>query len=295
MSALLRSAPSTARDCLRKQLGAIAARNSCEGPWSMPLLNLSIQPDPYRLGFKNRGSVQLLVLNVLSGLDQALHGSSKLHGWGQFAFADPTLLTVRGFDASANRFIYAVNPQFGGSAQFRNTFRAPFMLTLDARIEIGPDRETQYLGSLLRPRATEPGELNEQQIKARISRGFNPIDQFLSMKDSLKLTQAQVDTITAVGRRNLATRDSVATGIARFLVSRHGAYDGEEVRAAWHEAGVASYRSYLRSVRTVLALLTPEQTARARQLGQFASFFSVEQITEKDLSLMFRGPMSGLP
>lgn len=108
--------------------------------------------------------------------------------------ADPTLLTVRGFDAASNQFVYTVNPQFGGSAQYRNTFRAPFRAHVDARVEIGPDRETQYLSSILRPRANEPGELNEQQIKARISRGFNPMDQFLVMKDSLKLSQAQVDS-----------------------------------------------------------------------------------------------------
>jgi hypothetical protein len=295
MATLLRQAPSSARRCLRRQLGTIVGRNSCTGAWSMPMLNVSLQPDAYRFGFKNRGSVQLLVLNVLSGLDQALHGSNKLHGWGQFAFSDPTLLTVRGFDASANRFVYTVNPAFGSSAQFRNAFRSPFMITLDARLEVGPDRETQYLASLLRPRANEPRELSEQAIKARIMRSFNPVDQVLQLKDSLNFTAEQVDRMTAIGRRNLATRDSIATDIARFLLSRRGAYDGEEVRVRWHEAGIASYRSYLNAVKAVLNLFTPEQKERAKQIGQLGGFLTIDLITEKDAGSMFRGPMSSLP
>ena len=37
MQNLLANAPSSVRDCLRKQLGTIAGKNSCEGPWSTQL------------------------------------------------------------------------------------------------------------------------------------------------------------------------------------------------------------------------------------------------------------------
>jgi hypothetical protein len=295
MAQLLRSAPSNTRRCLERQLGAIAGRNSCVGPWSMPMLNLSISPDPYRLGFRNRGSVQLQVTNVLSGLDQALHGSSKLHGWGQFAYADPTLLTVRGFDPASNQFKYTVNPLFGSSTQFRNTFRSPFMLTLDVRLEVGPDRETQFLSSLLRPRANEGAALTEQQIKTRIARGFNPIDQILSLKDSLKLTQAQVDSFSAISKHYATTRDSIVTAMARYLVARRGDYEGEEVRQRWHAAGIASYRAYLTEARMVVGLLTPEQRDRGKKLGQMAGFMTINDIKDSDLPFMFRNPLPSLP
>src|SRR5205085_9973400 len=43
IQSLLNSAPSSVRDCLRKQLGTIAGKNSCEGPWSTSLsLRLSL-------------------------------------------------------------------------------------------------------------------------------------------------------------------------------------------------------------------------------------------------------------
>ena len=40
---------------------------------------------------------------------------------GQAAFPDPALLTVRGYDPTSQQFKYAVNPQFGSTAVFRNT------------------------------------------------------------------------------------------------------------------------------------------------------------------------------
>ncbi len=295
MAQLLRNAPSWARTCLQKQVGAIAGRNSCVGPWSFPLLNMTLSPDPYRFGFRNRGSVTLLFTNLLSGLDQALHGSSKLHGWGQSAFADPTLLTVRGFDPTTNRFNYTVNPLFGSTTQFRNTFRSPFVITLDVKLEVGPDRETQYLESLLRPRGSEGAALTVDQVKNRIARGFNPIDQLMQQKDSIPLTKEQVDSVMKISRRYAVRRDSIATVMAQYLVARHGNYGGEEVRDTWHAAGVASYRGYLEDIRAVVALLTPEQRAVAETKPAMLGFVNLAQIKESDIPAVFRGAMVSLP
>jgi hypothetical protein len=295
MRQLLRSAPSSARACLERQLGRVAGRNSCVGPWSMPQFNMTVSPDPYRFGFRNRGSVTLIVTNIAAGLDQALHGSNKLHGWGQPAFVDPTLLTVRGFDPTAQRFDYTVNPLFGSTSQFRSTFRAPFMLTLDVRLEVGPDRETQFLESLLRPRASEGPALTLEQIKNRIARGFNPIDQLLLQKDSIKLTAQQVDSIKQIGRHYAVRRDSIATDMARYLLSRHGEYGGAEVRERWHAAGVASYRGYISDVRAVVDLLTPEQRAMAETKPSVFGFVNLARIKDQDVSTIFRGAMSSLP
>ncbi|MDB4875575.1 MAG: hypothetical protein JWM41_2021 [Gemmatimonadetes bacterium] len=260
------------------------------------MLNLPISPEGYRLGLGDRGSVQLLVNNVLSGLDQTLHGSNRLHGWGQFAFADPTLLTVRGFDPTTSRFKYTVNPLFGSSAQFRNTFRSPFMLTLDARIEVGPDRETQFLDALLRLRPADgTSQLTFPQIKARIARGFNPIDQLLLVKDSLKLSTGQVDTIKGIAQKFAVTRDSIVTSIARYLESRHGDYHGEDVRQRCHAAGIASYRAYLGQARLAIAALTAEQRERSKTVPQLQGILSIEQIKDAGLSSMFRSPLAALP
>ena len=295
MRRLLDAAPSGVRRCLERQLGRIAGRNSCVGPWSAPQLNMTFSPDPYRFGFRNRGSVTLIVTNVLSGLDQALHGSNKLHGWGQQAFADPNLLTVRGFDPASRRFTYTVNPLFGSTSQFRNTFRAPFMLTLDVRLEVGPDRETQFLESLLRPRGSEGAALTLDQIKNRIARGFNPLDQLLMQKDSIKLSAAQVDSVRKLSKRYALRRDSIATEMARYLLARRGAYGGEDVRERWHQAGVDSYRGYIADVREVVALFTPEQMELAKAKPNLLGFVNIARFKEEDIPGLFRGAMSSLP
>ena len=295
MAQLLQSAPSWARSCLERQIGTIAARNSCVGPWSFPLLNMTASPDAYRFGFRNRGAITLLFTNMLAGLDQALHGSSKLHGWGQAAFADPTLLTVRGFDPTSPQFQYTVNPLFGSTTQFRNTFRSPFVITLDVRLELGPDRETQFLESLLRPRASEGGTMTLEQIKNRIARGINPIDQFLTQKDSIKLTPAEVDSATRISRRYSLRRDSIATDVARYLLARHGEYDGEEVRERWHAAGVVSYRGYIDDVRAVVALLTPEQRQMMEIKPSLLGFLRLAETKDAENASIFRGPMTSLP
>src|SRR5207253_8700006 len=60
MARLLAGAPDNARRCLERQLGSVAGRNSCAGPWSMTNVALVVSPDPYKLRLGNRGSVQLI-------------------------------------------------------------------------------------------------------------------------------------------------------------------------------------------------------------------------------------------
>jgi hypothetical protein len=294
MARLLADAPSTARRCLVRQLGAIARRNSCTGPWAMPSLNLSLTPDPYRFRLGNRSNIQLLMMNVLSGIDQALHGPNRLHGWGQFGYPDPTLLTVRGFSSATNQFKYVVNPLFG-STQFRNTPSRPFMVTLDFRMEVGPDRETQYLSSLLRNGGGDP-ELTERQVKQRIARASTQLDQFVVVKEAMRLTDEQIDSLTVISRRFGLTRDSIVTSMARYLVALRGNYRGEEVRQKWHTAAVASYKLFLSEARQAIAVLSTEQLQQARHLPQLAGLlYSLAQIRDSDLAYMFRTPIAQLP
>ena len=297
MSRLLATAPSSAHDCLQRQLGTVAGRASCTAPWAMTNLTMQILPDPYRLGLGNRGSLSIYVNNILSGLDQALHGSDKLHGWGQSAIPDASLLTVRGFDPASKQFRYTVNPLFGNTSVFRNTFRSPFQITVDFRMDISPDRETQYLESLLRPRKAEGiTSYTEAQIKQKIARGINPATVLLAQKDSLGITPAEADSMQKVAAYYMAKRDSVATAVAKFLASRNGDYAGEEVRSRWHAAGLATYKAFLDGYRGVFAVLTPEQTAHARKLTTLSTILDqINGIRDADLAIMFRSPLPSLP
>src|SRR5207245_5983117 len=81
IQSLLAAAPSGIRDCLESQLGVVAARNSCHGPWQ-PSLDFQINWRPSWFRLDRRLTVSILTLNVLGGLDDLLHGTGNLHGWG---------------------------------------------------------------------------------------------------------------------------------------------------------------------------------------------------------------------
>src|SRR5262249_23295046 len=114
MKSLLANGPSSVRNCLNKQLGTIAGRNSCEGPWTTSL-SLRIALVSQALKIPDRATISLGIANPLTGIDALVHGSNNLHGWGAPASTDPNLLFVQGFDQTAQRYIYTVNPRFGAS------------------------------------------------------------------------------------------------------------------------------------------------------------------------------------
>ena len=145
MANLLATGPAGARSCLRAQVGTIAQQGSCMSPWNLTLGTISATFDSYRLGLGNRGSLVVFVNNLLGGVDQALHGDNNLHGWGQPSYPNTTLLNVKGFNPSTNQFAYTVNPLFGSTTASNNLNRPPFRISIDFRMDIGRDRETQWI------------------------------------------------------------------------------------------------------------------------------------------------------
>src|SRR5262249_7966906 len=144
MASLLAHAPSSARDCLRRQLNTLASRNSCEGPWTS-LANLSLALNTLKTRLPQRTSVSLQLSNPLAAADLAFHGEGKLQGWGQPSVPSSQLLFVRGFDPAKRRFIYDVNERFGTTDGTQMWFRAPITLTAIIRVDVGPARERQSL------------------------------------------------------------------------------------------------------------------------------------------------------
>jgi hypothetical protein len=144
MDRLLDEAPAGARECLRRQADRIAKRNSCRGPWMTTLdAQLAFAPG----GAARRVRVSLTASNLPGVLDQVVHGSDELRGWGQPTTPDPVLLYVRGFDPAAHAFRYQVNPGFG-----KRTAGAglPFTLTLQVRVRAGADPARQWMAEAVR-------------------------------------------------------------------------------------------------------------------------------------------------
>ena len=73
MRTLLTTGPGRIQDCLSSQLGQVAARNSCFGPWTESL-NWQVNIRPNALGLDRRLTISVQLLNTLTGLDLLFHG-----------------------------------------------------------------------------------------------------------------------------------------------------------------------------------------------------------------------------
>src|SRR4029453_14393249 len=231
MRRLVAESTDRVRACLQRQGGQVAPKGRWGGPGTATM-NALVNVNPERLGWQNRAQISLSLTNVPAGLDALLHGSSRLHGWGQPAASDPTLLYVRGFDASANRFRYEVNSPFGDARPSRTSLRSPFLVTLEARVQLGRDYTRQAIEQTLAPGRTRKGDkLTESQLKQRlVTAVYNPVRGLLQAKDSLSvLTNEQLRALTQLDRLVSVREDSVVAPLARYLASLPVRYNETEV------------------------------------------------------------------
>lgn len=223
----LLSAGGTARDCLGHQVGSVARPNSCEGPWTASL-NLQVNATSELLHTGRMTNVSLFLSNPLGGVDQLLHGTSHLHGWGAPALPDPVLYNVRGFDAASRQFSYVVNPRFASTRPANTIFRVPFRVTLDVSIDLSKPLPEQQLDRSLRAgRNGHPGpRLTVSQMKQRYARLVrDPYLSILTESDSLLLTRDQADSLQQIDGRYRQKVDSTWFELATYLDRLGDNYD----------------------------------------------------------------------
>ncbi len=226
MRSILASAPSAVKSCLQSQLGQVAGRNSCRGPWMASNFTARLDFRPQWGGSWDRVNFALSFANPLTGIDALVH-HGQLEGWGQPAFPDPTLLYVRGFNPATNSYTYSVNQRFGETRAALSIPTAPFQATLEMRVNIGPQPESQQGKMTIRQMkpAGKPA-MDERMIKGRLSGNYQTIlTQLLQQKDSLGLTQPQIDSATKLFTRFNTVSDSIFAPVSKFLADapRRGA------------------------------------------------------------------------
>ena len=220
MSRVLASAPSEARECLRSQMGTIASRNSCTGPWQ-ETLDMQVNVRPSFLHLDRRLTLSVSTVNMLGGLDQLFHGADELHGWGQTLRPDGTLMSVVGFDASENRFLYRINDRFGNTRGSANAFRAPFQLALQARLSVGPDPTRSRLQAAFGSGRGAAGGAGGNFL-SRIDRLMpSPVKAILALRDTLGLSGDQAAKLQSLSD-SLDTKNAVLADSVRVLVEKAG-------------------------------------------------------------------------
>jgi hypothetical protein len=261
MRALLADGSRAARTCLGSQIGRIAARNSCQEPWSSTS-NMTIGFNPVKFRLPQRLNVSLYVNNALGAADLLLHGEANRRGWGQPISPDPTLLFIRGFDPVGQRFRYEVNPRFGSTNPQETVNRNPVVVTAQFRLDIGFTRERQLLTqSLDRGRTRSGPRSTDQDIRGMSSTLIpqNAMSLIMRQADSLKLTRKQADSISALNRVYVITYDSIWNPVAKYLAGLPGDYDRAAAYDRYRRAREETIDVLIKLAPAVRDLLTPEQ------------------------------------
>jgi len=267
MRQLLAGAPAATRQCLEKQIGTIASRNSCHGPWSSTA-SLVVTLDRAKFRMPQRANVQFSLSNPVGAADLAVNGSGHLKGWGQSVSPDPSLLYVRGFDPTTNRFKYEVNQRFGATRPDLVVLRSPVVLTSSMKFDLGAMRERQSLAQQLGIGRTLPGTRAPETLlrSASVNSVSNPMSVILRQQDSLHLTAVQADSIAAMNRRYNYRADSLWAPVTRYFMSLPEKYHEDEVFDRYRQARHAQVDMLLKIVPVLDDLLTAEQKRKLPQL-----------------------------
>lgn len=261
MARLLDAAPAHARDCLRRQLGRMAGRNACRGPWTASLDAQALLPVGRRL------EVSVHAANLPSLADYVWNRwfrGEELSGWGRAYLPDPTLLRARGFDADRRAFRYEVNGAFGEPLQRRSGLFAAFSVTLQARLTFGTDPAEQWIVADVRRERGFARPVHELRA-AVAARAPNLPLRLLQSADSLELGLApeQVRALTLLA-------DSVQLVLPPLLDSLAAAAHRADTAAVASSPARFRLRAYtgiagelLDSVQgQVRAVLRPDQWSR---------------------------------
>jgi hypothetical protein len=259
---LLESSSPRVRNCLTRQMGRGAGRNSCEGPWTTSL-NAELSYSGTMPITHQYGTIALAFSNPLGGLDQVLHGANHLRGWGTAAYPDQMLYTPVGFDAATNRFKYVINPRFGSTDPANTLLRAPFRVTLDIALTLGRPLDQQQIDRWIKPgRGGRPGpKLTANELERRYARSVpDPYKAILQESDSLLLTRDQFEALQSADKVYLTRIDSVWAGLGEYLAGLPDQYSLAEALKRQDSAVDAGWElTKLDVQRTLPSILSPIQ------------------------------------
>ena len=268
MQALLASGSGSAQKCLASQIGTLAGRNSCTGPWTSTA-TMSFSFNPLKVRMPQRASLSFQLSNPLGAADLIANGSGNLKGWGQMPLPDAQLLYVRGFEPATGttpaRYRYEVNRRFGATNPAFNQFRAPVTLTAMLRFDVGPTRERQMLTQQLdRGRRTQGNKAPEQMLRAVFGNGgiANPMASILRDQDTLQLTSKQADSIATLNRQYVIKLDGIWSPIVREFASLPDTFEHDEVYHRYIVARRQTVDLLKQMAPHVRGLLTEEQFRR---------------------------------
>lgn len=227
IQSILDNSPLHVKKCLAKQIGSIAKRNSCIGPWfHATSMNLAVNGKTLKLS--NRLNLSVYLANPLVGIDQLLHGSNGMKGWGSAVYPNTVLLTPVGFDASNNEFKYSVDKRFGETRPSKSSRVSPFQITIGGSFALGPGWMEQSVSRVLK--AGRGGRSGKRMTDEDIKGQYNMAPGYIlatpvRIKDSLMLSSSQLKTVEELVNEFHEKVDSIWSPVATHLSGIGDDYD----------------------------------------------------------------------
>ncbi len=263
---LLASTPASARECLERQFGQIAGRNSCRTPWQVTTdLGFEFNP-PRNFGFGDRLRLTMNMQNAtgallrLTGLADSPLGRSAATG-----APETRLLYVTGFDPETQQYSYRVNQLFGEREDFASRGRRfnPFQVNLGLEYRIGGPPSAPLARSLGLFPADRGPLLSQDQIRDRIRRLSNdPVAALIALEEKLRLEVHQVDRLKVIDSIYLARTDSLFAPLADYVFEKGRRVTDDEVRKRLGEATKGMQTILVEASTQAMAELSPEQQAQ---------------------------------
>ncbi len=259
LRSLLVSGSSTAKDCISANLGQVVARNGCRGPWTQ---SLNVQWTPFMpQKWGNRVAPTVYFNNVLAGVDQLVHGTSGLRGWGSPATPNPTLLVPRGYSASAQSFLYTVNARFADTRPGHSLLFNPFQVILDFRIDLTTNPDLQQLRRAVEPVHGPAGWIRRSadSLTAFYLRQTSSVYKaVLAESDSLFLTAPQTLALRRADSVYSARVIAVYAPLSDYLAKGQGAAGPAELDSV-QATQKLYWQIFWEQPEIVGAIITPEQ------------------------------------
>jgi hypothetical protein len=259
LRSLLAGGAPTAKGCVLANLGKVAPRNGCRGPWTESL-NIQWRP-PFPDKWANRVTPSVYLQNVLAGVDQLVHGSNGMRGWGSPATPDPVLLVPRGFDAVNQRFSYDVNPRFADTRPGHTLLRNPFRIVIDFSFELSTDFPLQKLRRAIEPVRGASGwqRRSADSLAAFYLRNTSDIHKLLiEQSDSLFLSVAQVAALEKADSVYSSRVRALYVPLGQFLARGGGGAGKAELDSA-QATEKLYWKVFWEQPEIAAAIVTPSQ------------------------------------
>ena len=145
------------------------------------------------------------------------------------------LFVPRGFDASAQRFRYDVNPRFADTRPNRAMLREPFRIIIDFSLQLSTDYGLQQLRRAVEPVKSADGwhRRSADSIAAFYLSNTSSVHKgLLAESDSLLLTRAQVTALKQADSVFSERAREVYRQLGEFLARGNGAAGKAELDSA---------------------------------------------------------------